>query len=1533
MYGKRNMLGEKVRKYAIKKYSIGVVSACVAFGMLFVGNNETVYAVESNRVDTIENSTSIDKSNVEETTDALSLENETVKEETVTNEKQLKETVTNEQSLKEQGNKEKSSNEKTDKQVPNQNDKVAIPTNDTPAKVDKQKVSVPENVVTNRSAFRMANPDVSDVKAIIPLNDDGNIKDTVSHGAANTVLVVKNDGTISKEQANGDYAYVPKQVVNDDQIRPAINALKAVEYDDLFDILQPRVRFLEKLQIQNDLKKEIGREPSEAEINARVKKVYMDKLDMRNQFKQVKDTVEDTIKGLLERSTYTDMNKIIANKSQILLGLSYLERQYPFAFDGVKAKDLILYHPEIYGTKTDPLDRLINIGRLTYADVELSNTDKTYEKKIKPITQQNTIYDFIVNHVKMFEPSVNPSDWFKQHTNVIIVETDSPYADSNLFMKMSHDTRLRSHLIPLLTVNENSLYAISTMSTVTYGLLDSYLKDKTDMAAIEAFKEQIREASVKQEAFVDFWYRISEKRDRLFEGNDILVIDTMRKYSDDPTESGRESWLPAYGENSVDGIRQFMAPFRYHLDFLHADGQATGDIVNHFLAKTLTDRGQSVYTHEITHMLDQKVWFNGYARRAGQGVEVYARGLFESLNNTNGASGYESIFNLNTTYELRGAGRTQNESPNRFQKESDLKEYMQGIMDVLYTLDYAESESILKQSNDNRSVLLNKVSLIPDPKRTNEVKDSFSNIDETTAASLTSINDFIDKGIVSGRLAFKGRQTVGEATPNGYHVVPLFEPIYAGVQNDAGSVGDVTFRRYAYELLAEYGYKNGMVSYLSNQYANDQEALTAILDDAYQGNLATFKKDMFKRRIDKVDKLKETPYFKTYSELQTLMDEAIAKDLAQMKRNKQYGQNILTAVTAVHDLKRKIFEFYLNDTSDFRSSIYNDVVSGKDVEETREAIPITTTYREDETLWADETRTENGEAGVTLITKIWTTENGVRIGEPVVVSKVEKAMIPTVVYRGTKSIDSETVTETNVEIPVTTQESTDDTLYTDETRTQEGQVGLKRVRTVQPYKKGVAFGDPVVTEEIITPMTPTIVYRGTKPIDTETITETDVEIPVTMQESTDDALYTDETRTEQGQAGLKRVRTVQRYKKGVPFGNPVVTEEIVTAMTPTIVYRGTKPIDSETVTETNVEIPVTTQELTDDTLYTDETRTEQGQAGLKRVRTVQQYKKGVAFGDPVVTEEIVTAMTPTVVYRGTKPIDSEAVTETNVEIPVTMKESTDDTLYTDETRTQEGQVGLKRVRTVQQYKKGVAFGDPVVTEEIITPMTLTIVYRGTKPIDSETVTETDSEIPVTTQESTDDTLYTDETRTQEGQAGLKRVRTVQQYKKGVPFGDPVVTEEIVTAMTPTIVYTGTKLKDQVEKMEDIPFMVEVIEDDTLAFGTKIVEQVGKVGQKRIYVVNGVEKEEMINQPIIEKVRIGKKQTTPTQSDVPTIIPDNKRGSLEKKIIPNDYQKVPKDKTLPQTNTTNNPTEIGWLALLASWLLFTFRLKKENELND
>ncbi|WP_152318740.1 ZmpA/ZmpB/ZmpC family metallo-endopeptidase, partial [Streptococcus pneumoniae] len=157
----------------------------------------------------------------------------------------------------------------------------------------------------------------------------------------------------------------------------------------------------------------------------------------------------------------------------------------------------------------------------------------------------------------------------------------------------------------------------------------------------------------------------------------------------------------------------------------------------------------------------------------------------------------------------------------------------------------------------------------------------------------------------------------------------------------------------AYELLAAKGFKDGMVPYISNQYegiakqngqtinlygkkqglVTDKLVLEKIFSGKYPSWTA-FKKAMYQERIAQFDHLtkvifkdptKPWPSYGTKTinnvdELQALMDQAVLKD-AEGPRWSNYNPEI---DSAVHKLKRAIFKAYLDQTNDFRSSIFEN---------------------------------------------------------------------------------------------------------------------------------------------------------------------------------------------------------------------------------------------------------------------------------------------------------------------------------------------------------------------------------------------------------------------------------------------------------------------------------------------------------------------------------------------------------------------------------------------------------------------------------
>ncbi|MGO0094098.1 ZmpA/ZmpB/ZmpC family metallo-endopeptidase [Streptococcus suis] len=769
-----------------------------------------------------------------------------------------------------------------------------------------------------RSARRARSVAVTEV-AKLPLDAQGQLMTSVSGATVHKFQVLNSDGSsqIVEAQATDQ---IQKTSDISDKVNQIKQELSAITYDSLYPSLNNYERIYDKTDMDSIIAKENpGRTFTEAEKVVLRNKYYMDQLDMRDSFTRVQGDLEHILTGLFEKSNQVDIETIKTNKEKVLLGLTYLDRQFSFKFGNYQAKDLILYHPEVFGGTGDVLTNLYTIGSQNYQDLLLAQSATTFKNKVAGLLGQTDVFSFVEKGLSIFDKDKTDSEWLKEESKALIVEATNSYGPTTtLYEKLKSDTRLANHLLPLLSLPSESVYVLSTSNTVSYGLTETYLGQ---VPATADFKQKLSDYAYHQQEFLNFWYRMTQRKQEFANHPPIIVVDTVQKYGQ--PGNARDLYSPKFGSTVLKGVREFIVPLNLYANFVFAGGQASGTSrMNNFLYKLLTNDGHEVYTHELTHMLDKTIWLNGYGRRSGQLQEVFARGLFESRN-MSAATVSDPIFNLNTAYTISGA-RTQNSHPNRFQTTEDMKTYMQGILDVIYTLDYAEAEAILKQTADDRAVLLNQIRLVPDTTNTRGgMTEEVLPIDASTAANLQTVADFIDQGMISGRYKLNGMATRGVAKTNQYHTIPLFEPIYAALQNDTGSGGDISFKRNAYEILGEYGYENGMVAYLSDQHANDQAALNAIMPE-YNGNLATFKKAMFDRRIAKVSQLKSTSEASDFAAIQSEMDKAIAKDLQQLKANANNNVLLSTGINAVRDLKNKIFQAYLQATNDFRTSIYSE---------------------------------------------------------------------------------------------------------------------------------------------------------------------------------------------------------------------------------------------------------------------------------------------------------------------------------------------------------------------------------------------------------------------------------------------------------------------------------------------------------------------------------------------------------------------------------------------------------------------------------
>ena len=454
------------------------------------------------------------------------------------------------------------------------------------------------------------------INSIIPLKDkEVSSSEEVRNGLSNKVMIKFDDNTVEyynlenlgkfkqfKEyniNLNGEkILYTPELGIENSKTKKVVNEIKQqfekvnfLEDKKIFEILNPRIKALDKIKKRNEMKKQLGREVSDEELLKELQKITLEKMSYKNSFDNIQKNIDDILNTLLINNQNIITNnislekvkkKLIDNKEKVLLGLTYIDRLYNLKYSNINLKNLIIYYPEFFGKKVDVIDFLIMVGDMQYLEYKLDATPATFRKKFNYIFKEQTIPEFLENMKNIFEPKLSINDWFKKASNAYIEEQKSEYNNNleyQIFNKLKKDSE-QKYLLPLLNVSENSIYAITTVTTTTFGIVDAYVdRDGTQVERekqLKEFKEKLRETAKRQATFLDFWFRISNNDTHHNLISNRIVIDSLRIFNKNPYANARETWSKEYGTQASKGVSEFVAPFDFYREFFVADGEANG---------------------------------------------------------------------------------------------------------------------------------------------------------------------------------------------------------------------------------------------------------------------------------------------------------------------------------------------------------------------------------------------------------------------------------------------------------------------------------------------------------------------------------------------------------------------------------------------------------------------------------------------------------------------------------------------------------------------------------------------------------------------------------------------------------------------------------------------------------------------------------------------------------------------------------------------------------------------------------------------
>ena len=702
----------------------------------------------------------------------------------------------------------------------------------------------------------------------------------------------------------------------------------------------------------------------------------LDELYLDTAFTQVKSKLSGELRKVLamDKAINTEgevvkdylVKKILADKEAFLLGLTYLHRWYNINYDNFNVKDLSAYKLDFYGKNdVSVLDTIIALGKSGLENLKAKNNYTAYDNSLSEATGKRGLFNYLEGYRQLFLPYKTNNEWLKTNTKAYIVEAKSDVAEARqlqdaaegkskysvgVYDKITADNwEHKGMLLPLLTMTEKGVYAISNMSTLSMGAYDRYRLDannrvRTDAELVEYVEDRVRKTAEYQRDHYDFWYKIlsPESKDKLFRS--VLVYDGFSLVD----KNGQRYWAPANDKKSQ-AMQEFFGPAGKWYPSKGYNAYATGSVTHFDRARLLEDYGNSVYTHEMTHNSDGAIYFEGYGRREGLGAELYARGLLQSS-----PSPDEPTITLNTLFKVDKDSKTRMHTYNfkdRVQNAADLQHYVHGMFDMIYTLDYLEGTSMLKQSDAAKLQWFRKMENYYITDKYGKETHAGNQTRSFTAEEIKQLKTF-DSLIENDVITRRENKESGKYGRNGYLSLSLFSPIYSALSNPNGAPGDVMFRRTAYELLAAKGYHDGFVPYVSGQYS--QEAFDEgkktwdgwsgrdvglvtdqkVLENVFKGEYtswAAFKKAMYKERIDQLTKLKPITIeyelknpnstkkvtIRSYAEMQQLMDAAVAEDVRNIT-------NATSRVEAswVNLLKKKIYNAYLRETDDLRQSIF-----------------------------------------------------------------------------------------------------------------------------------------------------------------------------------------------------------------------------------------------------------------------------------------------------------------------------------------------------------------------------------------------------------------------------------------------------------------------------------------------------------------------------------------------------------------------------------------------------------------------------------
>ncbi len=588
---------------------------------------------------------------------------------------------------------------------------------------------------------------------------------------------------------------------------------------------------------------------------------------------------EDTLSVTLEIIALSEGERtLISNKYNLdymLFTYVYFERWYNFTIGDINFADIVFYANKMFSSKSllTPKALFDEFKKIDKKYLESNKVATFFNKRIRALGGMWQYSSYIEDLISRLEGRTDYCDWFVDNFEGIICERNLDIPLQGAYwrawdnLKRNRSNSAGDYLALALAFKGKSLALSSTASSLFISDLKVYGLSTDE--EIEGYRSEVEKYL---ELSVDHYNTIFRVINR-----EEITVDYANPHFD-TLQIKNGQWINPNDEY-YEGINQFFMPLRIVTNSsVGYAGVANGYTSNLGWCHMLSMYGFSVWTHEVTHNQDGKIWLEGYGRRNGMWAEDYATGLYEY-----DTTEYWSM-NFGEEIDITANNYT-NYSMDRFTDGAEFQEYFRRANDLSMALNLLEVEYLAGAGSEAQAKAFDRYNYgsvnVDVYGNRDQTKAHYTDvsIEEAKSMSIKSIDDVIDNRLI----LFRNKRGRGmNMGGNSYAKPPLSVGYtYFPLSNvPSGRVPSEFFKRISFLLFGLYDYEEGYLKYASNilEKYEDLSDVDIIRNIAKDNTLSaeSFNKMIYRNVKNRMDREGLSVY--SVDELRGLIKEAYELD-------------------------------------------------------------------------------------------------------------------------------------------------------------------------------------------------------------------------------------------------------------------------------------------------------------------------------------------------------------------------------------------------------------------------------------------------------------------------------------------------------------------------------------------------------------------------------------------------------------------------------------------------------------------------------